>query len=356
MKTLRTFFPWILLFLAGQTTHAAEPLQRVRIASIAQFVDGKSTIGGGQAAVVEERGELARALRKRGIQLEWYPVPVGVGGPAFNEALANRSVDFASYGDFPAIIAKAGGIDIQMIVPAGRGTNSYLIVPAASAAKNIADLRGKRIAIQRGRPLELAFSQLLQASGLRYSDFRILNVADKAGAAALAAGDVDAQFTGSAAFQLEDKNVGRIIWSSKGTAWKWRAELFVRREFAERYPDITQLVTNAFVEAAHWSSQEENRKAVIRLTARNGTPEDIIERDYAADPANAIDGWKERFSPLFDELTAQHYRDAVAFARAQNLIRRDIDVKAWFEPRFVEKALRELQLEDYWSPRGVAAR
>jgi len=345
----RRAMAWImsLSLLLPSLGFAFEKPETVRIASIAANRDGKSVISGGQSAVLSSQGWLEDELKKIGVKLEWIPVPAAVGGPLFNEALANRTADFASYGDFPALIAKAGGIDIKLIVPAGRGTNSYLVTPANSPAQSIKDLQGKRIAIHRGRPLELAFSKLVSTNGLKYKDFKLYNVNAQAGAAALAAGDVDALFTGADAFPLEDNKVGKIIWTSKGTPWKWRAELFVRKAFADQYPDVTQIVATAYVKAAYWEAQEENRKEVIRLATLLGTPESVVLRDYDGDEG----AWKDRFSPLFDPVTVAHYRDAAEFTFAQKLIGRKLDVKDLFDTRFLDAALKELQLETYWTPK-----
>jgi len=348
LRGMQVFFALLFLTVFHSAFAAEETkLRAVRIANIAMFVDGKSEIGGTLSPVVIQQGWLAQELKKRGIELQWVPVPVAVGGPIFNEDLASGSADFASYGDFPAIIGKAGGIDIKLIVPAGRGANSYLIVRSDSTAKTIADLKGKRVSVQRGRPYELAFNQLLNALGLQYNDFKIYNTNAQAGAAALAAGSIDALFTTSDAYLLEDKGIGRIIWSTKGTDWTWRAELFARSQFAETYPEITQLVANAYVKAAYWSAQEENRAAVLQLNTRSGVPLSAVERDYAGDPI----AWKDRWSPLYDDYMVDHYREAIAFTHSQNLIRKDFPVEDLLDRRFLQEALRELRLTDFWAPR-----
>ncbi|WNV04142.1 ABC transporter substrate-binding protein [Candidatus Methylospira mobilis] len=338
---------FLSLLLPHTAAYSFEKPEVVRIAAIATNQGGKNVVSGGQSAAIAANGWLEDELKKIGVKFEWYPVSAAVGGPLFNEALANRSADFANYGDFPALIAKAGGIDIKLIVPSGHGTNSYLITAANSPAQSIKDLKGKRIAIHRGRPLELAFSKLVSSNGLKYKDFKIYNVNSQAGAAALAAGDVDALFTGSDAFQLQDNGVGKIIWTSKGTPWKWRAELFVRKEFADKYPEVTQIVANAYVKASYWASQEENRKEVIRYATLLGTPENVVLRDYEGDG----DNWKDRFSPLFDPLTVEHYREAAEFTLAEKLISRKVDVKDLIDTRFLDTALKEQKLEAYWTPR-----
>ena len=79
--------------------------------------------------------------------------------------------------------------------------------------------------------MEVTFSKLLAENGLKLSDFKIYNLDPQAGAAAVAAGRVDGFFTLSDAYSLVDKQVGKIIWSTKTAPddWKMRAELGVRR-------------------------------------------------------------------------------------------------------------------------------
>ncbi len=319
----------------------------VRIASIGYFAQGKLNIGGNQTSVIYTKHWLEEALGKQGVKVEWVPVPNALGGPGFNEALANKTVDFAAYGDFPAIIARAGGIPIKLVVPAGRGTNSYLVVPSDSAAKSIADLKGKNIAIQRGRPAELAFSQLIASRGLTYGDFNIYNINATAGAAALAAHKVDAAFIGPDAYLLEDKHVGRIIWSSKGTNLKWRAELFVREDFAKANPALTQAVVDGYVAAARWASEDAHRAEAQELISRTGTPLSVVQRDAENDIS-----WRDRWSPLFDAYMKQHYDDAIRFAFQQKLIRKTFTTQDFFDPQYVDRALPKLKLTDYWQARS----
>ncbi|ESQ90188.1 hypothetical protein ABAC460_10580 [Asticcacaulis sp. AC460] len=351
MRILTPVFAFALLLLAacspgGQNTSAADQAKVVRIASIGYYADGKLNVGGNQTAAVYTRKVLEERLAKRGVTVEWVPISQSLGGPGFNEALASKKVDFAAYGDFPAIIARAGGIPIKLVVPAGRGSNSYLVVPAGSKAQSIEDLKGKSIALQRGRPGELAFNQLISSKGLTRADFKIFNIAADAAASSLAAGQIDAAFIGPAAYLLEDKGVGRVIWSSKGTNWKWRSELFVREDFSRDNPGLTQEVVEGYISAAYWSSQDANREEAQTLISRNGTPLSVVQRDSE----NDIE-WKAKWSPLFDGYMEEHYRDAVAFTSSEKLIPQAFDVKDFFEPKYVEQALKNQKLEGYWTAR-----
>ena len=80
------------------------------------------------------------------------PVSTAAVGTLVNEAFTNGSIDFAGYGDLPSVVVNASGTHTRLIVPGGVGSNTYLVVPAGSTAKSIVDLKGKRIALNRGRP------------------------------------------------------------------------------------------------------------------------------------------------------------------------------------------------------------
>ncbi len=210
----------VLVLLAGlilfqfRGPASARAVRTVTIAGIAYPYQGGQTYNG-LTGVVIEQGWLKEQLAKQGVQLAFTPVPTAVGGPLINEGFSGKRIDFASYGDFPAIIAVSGGVPLKLVAPIGQGQNSYLVVRNGLAARSIADLKGKRIALHRGRPWELPFSKLLDANGLKLSDFTIVNINPAATPAALASGNVDATFLLSDGLLLEQKGMGRVIWSTQ---------------------------------------------------------------------------------------------------------------------------------------------
>nr|WP_253201262.1 ABC transporter substrate-binding protein [Sphingomonas quercus] len=323
----------------------------ITIAGIAYSYQGGQAYNG-LTGVVIRQGWLKDELAKRGVALAFTPVPTAVGAPLINEGFSGKRIDFASYGDFPAIIAVSGGVPLKLVAAVGQGQNSYLIVRNGLPAKSIADLKGKSIALHRGRPWELPFSKLLDANGLKLSDFKIVNINPAATPAALASGNVDAAFLLSDGLLLEQKGVGRIVWSTKEAPadWRMRAELFGRGDFVKGNPELTQLVVDAFVRAAAWSSQEANKGEVIRDASRGSMPEAIIARDYAESGIP----WRDRFSPLFSPNIADHYRSVAQYAFDRGLVRSKVDTDALIDDRFVVQALRDLKLEGFWQQPATA--
>ena len=151
-------------------------------------------------------------------------------------------------------------------------------------------------------------------------------------------------------YPLEDKGIGRIIWSSKGLPErKMRAELWARRDFTQAHPAIAELVATAWLRAQHWAALDGNREAIIKDGTRNGTPDSVVRRSYD-DPGLQ---WKERWSPLYDDAVYRHYRRVLAFAQEQKLIRQPLTAEELLEPRFVAAGLKKLGLANYWEPAKV---
>ena len=204
----------LIALLSTSGAAAEDAPKKVSIAVISTFASGKVNLTGADYAV-EKEGWLRQELAKKGYQLEWYPVANASVGPLTNEAFTNHVIQFAGYSDLPSIILNAAGAGVrtEVVVPGAAPGDAYLVVPANSTAKSIEDLKGKRLAIHKGRPWELTLLHYLDSKGLSYNDFQIYNINLDAGTTAVATGAVDALFTLSP-YQLEERKVAKIIWSS----------------------------------------------------------------------------------------------------------------------------------------------
>lgn len=346
LTNILTGLIFVFYISAGDASGAEKYPNVVRIAAVAYNVNGK-TIYQGSSALVTEAG-LEAELNKRGVKLEWVPAATTMVGSIVNEAFANKSIDFASYGDLPPIILNGSKPRVQLVAPWGRNGNSFLVVPINSKAKSILDLKGKRIALHRGRPWEIPFAHLLEQNGLTFNDFKIVNVNPQVGAAALASGSVDAFFSLSDAYNLEDKKVGKIIWSTKSAPadWKLMGGLWARNEFVTQYPELTQIIVSSYVKVNYWTAQEANRNQYLKEYASQVQPESVVRRDYEDDSV----AWKDRWSPLYDDALLEHYKRAALYAKKSGLIRNNVEISQLLNPNFVKQALKEQKLENFWVP------
>ena len=351
MKARYLFGCLLLSAFARGALAAPAGLEVVRFGIAAPATGSPPSIGGSSVALAHARGTLAKTLAHHGIKLEW--IFFKGAGPAVNEAIANRRLDFAWQGDFPSILGKANGLDTRLIMAGGVRQNVYLAAKPGAAITRIADLRGKRVALFKGTNLQLAVGKLLAAHGLAERDIRFVNLDNPNAHAALVAGDLDAVFGSHELLDLEHRGLAKVVYDSKGDDLQYRkhTHVLVTTAFAKAHPEVVKLVVKGLLEAARWVSDEANREEVLRLWARAGVPYEAWKRDLAGVPLRV------QASPHFDGFLTAHYKESVAAALRLKLIRRDLDVDAWIDRGFLTAVLAELGWQEVWpafDPQGRA--
>lgn len=270
-------------------------------------------------------------------------------GPAVNEGFANDQLDFAYQGDLPALIGRATGLKTKFLLASGARKPLYLAVAKGSGIKTIEDLKGRKIALQRGTNGHLAAIKVLEAHGLTERDIHVINLDSAGTVAALTSKDIDAAFGDTQLINLAAKDSADIIYTTKGEDPRFgrNAGIIGREAFIEAHPEITQRVVDAFVKAAQWSSEEPNRAQLFELWHKSGTPVPILEEYFRNDTL------AYRNSPLIDELLVSQYKEQAVKSKEYGLIRRDVDLNGWFEPKYLDSALERLGLKKFWQPYGA---
>lgn len=270
-------------------------------------------------------------------------------GPAVNEGFANDQLDFAYQGDLPALIGRATGLKTRFLLASGARKPLYLAVAKGSGIKTIEDLKGRKIALQRGTNGHLAAIKVLEAHGLTERDIHVINLDSAGTVAALTSKDIDAAFGDTQLINLATKDSADIIYTTKGEDPRFgrNAGIIGREAFIEAHPEITQRVVDAFVKAAQWSSEEPNRAQLFELWHKSGTPVPILEEYFRNDTL------AYRNSPLIDDLLVSQYKEQAVKSKEYGLIRHDVDLNGWFEPKYLDSALERLGLKKFWQPYGA---
>ncbi|HVR49679.1 MAG TPA: nitrate ABC transporter substrate-binding protein, partial [Pseudorhodoferax sp.] len=163
--------------------------------------------------------------------------------------------------------------------------------------------------------------------------------------AALVSSGVDAAFGGYEWFKVRDQGLARVVYSTKGQdpAFTRQAALLVHGEFEKAHPTEVQRVVDVFVRAAQWASDEKNRAELFTTWARSGTPVASWQAEFEGQTL------AERNSPLLDAFVLGRYKAVVEDALKLKLIRRSVTVDDWFEPRYLQAALKKQGLEHHWT-------
>ncbi|OSN07110.1 sulfonate ABC transporter substrate-binding protein [Lonsdalea iberica] len=122
--------------------------------------------------------------------IRWIEFPAG---PQLLEALNVGSIDVGSTGDTPPIFAQAAGADLLYIgVEPPKPKAEVILVAANSPVKSVADLKGKRVALQKGSSSHNLVLRALQQAGLSFSDIHPAYLTPADARAAFQRGNVDA--------------------------------------------------------------------------------------------------------------------------------------------------------------------
>lgn len=144
---------------------------------------------GGTKAILIASGALEGAPYK----IEWSEF---AAAQPLLEAVGAGAVDLGEAGDAPFLFAYAGGARIKA-VQAGKsgGSATTLLVRRGSTIRDVAGLRGKKVATGRGSIGHYLLLRLLEDAGLRPADVQIVFLNPGDAKAAFSSGAIDAWVT-----------------------------------------------------------------------------------------------------------------------------------------------------------------
>lgn len=328
--------------LRGSPVRGADKPTVIRIAFPGVGIGNRPFVGGGNAANLHLQGALEEEFKNDGIKVQWNFLRGA--GPAVNELYANGLVDVSPLGDLPFIVGQASGLKRKVLASAFIRGNTYLVAPADSPIQNIKDIRGKKVAIFKGTNLQLAVAQILEPLGLTEKDVRFINMDTGASRAALVTKDIDAYFGGNDVLSLRDQGVAKLIYSTRGDPRFLRHGVFAATEqFVSRYPEVTQRIVKRFVAASKWiSDHDANPAPVFQLWTKSGVQFANYKEDFQGTSL------KLSASPLLDPYIVSQLRAKIPLAKRFGLIRETFDFESLIDRRFLNQALKDLNLEGYW--------
>lgn len=328
-------------FFSG-IAHAAKP-SVIRVGVPGVGVGNRPVTGGSYFSLLHLQGTLAEEFKKDGIDVKWSFFRGA--GPAVNEQVANGLLDIWTHGHLPSVVGRASGLKTRLLASASRRGHAYLVVPSESSISGVRDLRGKKVAFQKGTATQLSANRILEGYGLTERDVRSISMDTSTAMAALATKDVDAVFGGSTFLALRDQGIAKVVYTTKGDSptYPSNSGVLAREAFINEFPDIVQRIITLGVKAAAWTSDEKNRNQAFHLWSKSGTPFSIYKE------AQQGEDMKQNASPLIDEYVVARYKAAVADSKKYGLIRHAFDIEPWIDRRFLNRALKDLGLERFWA-------
>lgn len=197
----------------------------------------------GVLLVLKERGALEPLLRASNVSVEWSEFP---SGPPMMEAFHAGKIDFGVAGEAPPVFAQAGDAPIVYVAsdpPAPRA--EAVLVRKDSPLRSVADLKGKRIALNRGSNVHYFLAAALASAGIPYDQVTLAFLPPSDARAAFESGSVDAwaiwdPFLSSALRSTDS----RILCDATGLAGNVPYYL-ATREYATHHADVVKAIEGA---------------------------------------------------------------------------------------------------------------
>ena len=228
----------------------------------------------GWLSILKSRGTLEKRLAPLGVSVRWIEFNAG---PVQLEALNVGSIDFGDVGEAPPIFAQAAGAPLVYAgatVP--RPGLEAVIVPKDSPIRSVQDLKGKRVAYNKGSNVQYFLVKLLEKHGLKYGDVQSVFLAPADARAAFERGSVDAWLIWDPFLAAAQKTLdARLLADATGVVNN-RAYYFTSRDFATRNADVLRIAIEEVDGIDRWASKNQTA-AAAELSSILGLDKSITE-------------------------------------------------------------------------------
>lgn len=228
----------------------------------------------GSLSVLKGRGTLDKRLAPLGVAVKWTEF---TAGPVQLEALNVGSIDFGDVGEAPPIFAQAAGAPLAYVAATvHRPASEAVLVPAQSAIRSVADLKGKKIALNKGSNVHYFIVKLFEKHGLAYNDLNLVYLAPADARAAFEKGSIDAWVIWDPFLAAAEKALGaRVLVDAQGVVGN-RAYYFSSLDYAAKNADVLAIVTEEINALDQWA--ERNKDAFAgELSALLGLPRNVLD-------------------------------------------------------------------------------
>ncbi|MES2402202.1 MAG: sulfonate ABC transporter substrate-binding protein [Pseudomonadota bacterium] len=138
--------------------------------------------------ILKQQGALEKLFPNT--KITWAEFPAG---PQLLEALSVGSLEFGLTGDSPPVFAQAAGKDLLYVgAEPPKPDSSAVLVLNDSPIKKLPDLKGKKIALQKGSSAHYLLVRAVEKAGLTWSDIQPVYLAPADARAAFERRSVDA--------------------------------------------------------------------------------------------------------------------------------------------------------------------
>lgn len=214
--------------------------------------------------LLKSQGELEKRLQTEGTTVQWNEF---AAGPQMLEALNVGSIDFAYTGETPPVFAQAAGAPLAYVAyePLG-GAAEAIVVRKDSPIRTVADLKGKRVALNKGSNVHYLLVKALEEAGLQYSDVQTVFLPPGDARPAFEQGSVDAWVIWDPFLAATEKAIGaKVLRDGQGIVAN-RGFFLSTQKFVNEQPALTKTLVDELGKVSDWAKQHPTEVAQFLST------------------------------------------------------------------------------------------
>ncbi|MGB4061649.1 MAG: sulfonate ABC transporter substrate-binding protein [Burkholderiaceae bacterium] len=297
----------------AQSARSEKPLERLRIGY------QKSAVN---LVIAKQHGALER--RFPNAKVSWVEFPAG---PQLLEALSVGSLEFGLTGDSPPVFAQAAGKDLVYAgAEPAKPDSSAVLVLKGSALHKLADLKGKKVALQKGSSAHYLLVRAVEKAGLQWTDIQPVYLAPADARAAFERGSVDAWVIWDPFYAATELAIApRVLTTGRGLSGN-NSFYLASRGLATDHPSAIRVLFEELTLADRFA-QQERPKAIKLISDFSGLDAGVVSLFLGRRPSSPVDS-------LGTQTVADQQRVADAFT-ALGLIPKAVNVSdiVWQAPR-----------------------
>lgn len=256
----------------------------------------------GKLVLLKGKGTLEEKLKPLGYKVLWTEFP---SGPPLLEALNVGAIDFGIAGETPPIFAQTAGAPLVYLAydpPAPQG--EAILVPKDSPLKTVADLKGKKVALNKGSNVHYLLVRALEHAGLKYTDIKTQFLAPSDALAAFSRGSVDAWVIWDPYEAAAEASTGaRILADGTGLVNNYQF-YFSSKDFLAHHRGAVDVTLEALTEVDEWTKNNIDQVAEL-LSPSVGLPAPVLARSLRREAYG--------IKPITDDVIASQQKIADTF-------------------------------------------
>lgn len=251
--------------------------------------------------ILKQQGVLEK--RFPNTRVSWIEFPAG---PQLLEALSVGSLEFGLTGDSPPVFAQAAGKDLLYVgAEPPKPDSSAILVLKDSPVKTLADLKGRKIALQKGSSAHYLLVRAVEKAGLQWSDIQPVYLIPADARAAFERRSVDAWAIWDPYYAATELALQPRVLATGRDLSSNNSFYLASRAFATQYSTAVAALFEELTRADRLV--QENRREVIRLISDfSGLDAGVVSLFLQRRPKSPV-------GPLSPQTVADQQRVADAF-------------------------------------------